>query len=80
VFVPFVHLVPFARDHGIAAAQATLLLGVIGIGSAAGFASDVSHSYELPIIVSAATNIVAAAIVALSSRSAVRSAGPQFQR
>jgi predicted MFS family arabinose efflux permease len=174
VFVPFVHLVPFARDHGIAAAQATLLLGVIGIGStagrfflggiadrmgrerslllmfagmaaalvlwavsdrlwslaifafvygvfyggwvavlpavvmdyfggrnvsgiigalytsvafgtligpsAAGFAFDLSHSYELPIIVSAATNIVAAAIVALSSRSTSRSAGPQFQQ
>ncbi|WP_024518779.1 MCT family MFS transporter [Bradyrhizobium sp. Tv2a-2] len=174
VFVPFVHLVPFARDHGIATAQATLLLGVIGIGStagrfflggiadrmgrerslllmfagmavslvlwavsdhlwslagfafiygifyggwvavlpsvvmdyfggrnvsgiigvlytsvafgtligpsAAGFAFDLSHSYELPIIASAATNIVAAAIVALSSRSAGRSAGPLFQQ
>src|SRR6266550_6749198 len=36
VFVPFVHLVPFARDHGIAASTAALLLGVIGIGSTAG--------------------------------------------
>jgi MFS family permease len=36
VFVPFVHLVPFARDHGIAASVATLLLSVIGIGSTAG--------------------------------------------
>jgi MFS family permease len=36
VFVPFVHLVPFARDHGIAASMAALLLGVIGIGSTAG--------------------------------------------
>ncbi len=36
VFVPFVHLVPFARDHGIAPAQAALLLGVIGVGSTAG--------------------------------------------
>ena len=173
VFVPFVHLVPFARDHGIAAAQATLLLGVIGIGStagrfflggiadrmgreqslllmfagmaaslvlwavsdhlwslavfafvygifyggwvavlpavvmdyfggrnvsgiigvlytsvafgtligpsAAGFAFDLSHSYELPIIASAVTNIVAAAIVAITARSSGRSARPLFQ-
>jgi MFS family permease len=173
VFVPFVHLVPYARDHGIAAAQATLLLGVIGIGSTAGrfflggiadrmgrerslllmfagmaaalalwavsdrlwslaafavvfgvfyggwvavlpavvmdyfggrnvsgiigvlytsvafgtligpsgagFAFDLSHSYALPIIISAATNVVAAAIVALSSRSGARSVGALFQ-
>jgi MFS family permease len=163
VFVPFVHLVPFARDHGIGAAAAALLLGTIGIGStagrfflgavadrmgrprallmmfvgmaaslliwavsdkawslavfafvfgvfyggwvavlpsvvmdyfggrnvsgiigvlytsvafgtligpsAAGFAFDLSHSYELPIIASAASSIVAAVIVALASRS-----------
>jgi len=174
VFVPFVHLVPFARDHGIAPAQAALLLGVIGVGStaarfflggiadrmgrerslllmfagmaaalalwavsdrlwslvvfafvygvfyggwvavlpsvvmdyfggrnvsgiigvlytsvafgtligpsAAGFAFDFSHSYELPIIVSAATNIIAAAIVSLSSRSIARNPGPLFQQ
>jgi predicted MFS family arabinose efflux permease len=36
VFVPFVHLVPFARDHGITGSTAALLLGVIGIGSTAG--------------------------------------------
>jgi predicted MFS family arabinose efflux permease len=36
VFVPFVHLVPYARDHGVAPASAVLLLGVIGIGSTAG--------------------------------------------
>jgi len=36
VFVPFVHLVPYARDHGVAAASAVLLLGIIGIGSTAG--------------------------------------------
>ena len=36
VFVPFVHLVPFARDHGIAASMAAVLLGVIGLGSTAG--------------------------------------------
>ncbi len=36
VFVPFVHLVPYARDHGVAASTAVLLLGVIGVGSTAG--------------------------------------------
>ena len=36
VFVPFVHLVPYARDHGVAASSAVLLLGVIGVGSTAG--------------------------------------------
>jgi MFS family permease len=36
VFVPFVHLVPYAKDHGAAPSTAVLLLGVIGIGSTAG--------------------------------------------
>jgi MFS family permease len=35
-FVPFVHLVPFALDLGIAKASAILLLGVIGVGSTIG--------------------------------------------
>lgn len=35
-FVPFVHLVPYARDHGVAASLAVLLLGMIGAGSTAG--------------------------------------------
>ena len=35
-FVPFVHLVPYALDHGIAQPTAILLLGMIGIGSTAG--------------------------------------------
>ena len=168
VFVPFVHLVPYARDHGMAPSSAVLLLGVIGIGStagrfflggladrigrqtslllmfagmalalavwvistaiwqltafafiygvfyggwvavlpavvmdhfggrnvsgiigilytsvafgtlvgptAAGFAFDVSHSYTLPILASAGANIVAAAIVAATSRAAFRPA------
>ena len=34
--MPFVHLVPYALDHGIAPASAVLLLGVIGVGSTAG--------------------------------------------
>jgi MFS family permease len=36
VFVPFVHLVPYAIDHGITAGSAVLLVSVIGIGSTAG--------------------------------------------
>jgi MFS transporter, OFA family, oxalate/formate antiporter len=36
LFVPFVHLVPYALDHGVAPASAVLLLGVIGVGSTAG--------------------------------------------
>lgn len=36
VFVPFVHLVPYARDHGVKAETAVLLLGMIGVGSTAG--------------------------------------------
>jgi len=36
LFVPFVHLVPYAGDHGVAPSSAVLLLGVIGIGSTVG--------------------------------------------
>jgi MFS family permease len=36
LFVPFVHLAPYAMDHGVAQSSAVLLLGVIGIGSTAG--------------------------------------------
>lgn len=36
VFVPFVHLLPYAVDRGIGTSQATLLIGFIGIGSTAG--------------------------------------------
>lgn len=36
VFVPFVHLVPYALDHGISSGDAVLLLGAIGVGSTAG--------------------------------------------
>jgi MFS transporter, OFA family, oxalate/formate antiporter len=35
-FVPFVHLVSYATDHGIPPSIAVLLLGVIGVGSTAG--------------------------------------------
>jgi OFA family oxalate/formate antiporter-like MFS transporter len=36
LFVPFVHLVPYALDHGVAPASAVLLLSIIGIGSTGG--------------------------------------------
>src|SRR5205814_2247895 len=36
LFVPFVHLVPYALDHGIPQASSVLLLGIIGVGSTAG--------------------------------------------
>ena len=36
VFVPFVHLVPYAMDQGVPKATAVLLLGAIGVGSTAG--------------------------------------------
>jgi MFS transporter, OFA family, oxalate/formate antiporter len=36
VFVPFVHLVPYAVDHGVPHASAILLLAMIGAGSTAG--------------------------------------------
>lgn len=36
VFVPFVHLVPYAMDHGVKPESAVLLLSLIGVGSTAG--------------------------------------------
>jgi hypothetical protein len=36
--------------------------------SAAGFAFDLAHSYQLPIVASAASNVLAALIVALTPR------------
>jgi MFS family permease len=36
IFVPFVHLIPFALDHGIPRSSAVLLLGAVGVGSTAG--------------------------------------------
>jgi MFS family permease len=36
LFVPFVHLVPYAVDHGVASSAAVLLVGAIGVGSSAG--------------------------------------------
>ena len=36
IFVPFVHLVPYALDHGVAPSLAVLLLGAVGVGSTLG--------------------------------------------
>jgi predicted MFS family arabinose efflux permease len=36
LFVPFVHLLPYARDHGVAPSSAALLLAAVGVGSTAG--------------------------------------------
>jgi MFS family permease len=36
LFVPFVHLVPYARDHGVPSSSAVFLLSLIGIGSTVG--------------------------------------------
>jgi MFS family permease len=36
LIVPFAHLVPYAMDHGVPAASAALLVGLIGVGSTAG--------------------------------------------
>ncbi len=55
VFVPFVHLVPYAGDHGVAPSSAVLLLGVIGIGSTAGrfflggLADRIGRQLSLPL-------------------------------
>jgi MFS family permease len=57
------------------------IIGVLytsaGIGtlvgpSAAGFAFDVSHSYTVPILVSAAGNVIAALIMAVTSETSTR--------
>jgi MFS family permease len=36
LFVPFVHLLPYALDHGVPQSSAVLLLGAVGVGSTAG--------------------------------------------
>jgi MFS family permease len=36
LFVPFVHLVPYALDHGVAQSAAALLIAAIGVGSTLG--------------------------------------------
>jgi MFS family permease len=51
----------------------SVAVGTLVGPSLAGYVFDVRHSYALAIAVSACTNVVAAAIVALSSREPVRS-------
>ncbi len=36
LFVPFVHLIPYAIDHGVTRSSAVLLLGAVGVGSTGG--------------------------------------------
>jgi MFS family permease len=36
LFVPFVHLIPYAIDHGVRPSSAVLLLGAVGVGSTGG--------------------------------------------
>ena len=36
LFIPFVHLTPYARDHGLSESTGVLLLGLIGVGSLVG--------------------------------------------
>jgi MFS family permease len=36
LFIPFAHMAPYARDHGLAAGTGAFLVGVIGIGSTTG--------------------------------------------
>ena len=36
LFIPFAHLVPYAKDHGLSVTQGALLVGCIGIGSTVG--------------------------------------------
>ncbi|BEP55681.1 MFS transporter [Variovorax sp. V118] len=56
LFVPFVHLVPYALDHGVAASSAVLLLGAIGVGSTAGrfflggLADRMGRDHALPLM------------------------------
>ncbi|MSQ71552.1 MAG: MFS transporter [Betaproteobacteria bacterium] len=36
LFIPFVHLAPYARDHGMSEQTGVLLMGLIGVGSVVG--------------------------------------------
>ena len=71
-FVPFVHLVPYARDHGIAPASAVLLLSTIGIGSTAGrftlggLADRIGRQSSLLLMISGMTLALAIWVVATS--------------
>lgn len=53
LFIPFVHLAPYARDHGLSERTGVLLMGLIGIGSIigrfalAGFADRLGRRHAL---------------------------------
>jgi MFS family permease len=56
LFVPFVHLAPYALDHGVPSTSAVLLLGAIGVGSTAGrfflggLADRIGRQLALPLM------------------------------
>ncbi|HSS01036.1 MAG TPA: MFS transporter [Kofleriaceae bacterium] len=56
LFVPFVHLVPYAVDHGVPSTTAVLLVGAIGVGSSAGrlflggVADRMGRRWALPVM------------------------------
>src|SRR6185312_7175599 len=71
VFVPFVHLVPYAIDHGMPRTEAVLLMSAIGIGSTVGrfllggLADRLGR--ELTLVATFATMAVALAIWLVST-------------
>lgn len=56
LFVPFVHLAPYAIDHGVPPSAAVLLVGAIGVGSSAGrlllggVADRIGRRWALPVM------------------------------
>jgi OFA family oxalate/formate antiporter-like MFS transporter len=54
----------------------SVAIGTLIGPSAAGFAFDLSHSYSLPILASVCMNIMAAGIVAVTSKASVPTSGP----
>jgi MFS transporter, OFA family, oxalate/formate antiporter len=54
----------------------SVAIGTLIGPSAAGFAFDLSHSYSLPILASVCMNIIAAGIVAVTSKASVPTSGP----
>jgi MFS family permease len=56
LFVPFVHLAPYAVDHGVPQSAAVLLVGAIGVGSSAGrlflggVADRMGRRWALPVM------------------------------
>jgi MFS family permease len=65
VFVPFVHLAPYAIDHGIARASAVLLVSAIGVGSTIGrfFLGGLADRFGREISLMATFVVMALALV-----------------